>query len=84
MRGHVDTECNYARQTCADSGRFVMGGVNSFQLFQNVFLLLMREERIENTTNSGPLSASQQNAISMAFRWRANDGATLNASLVVS
>ena len=29
-----------------------------------------------------PSSARQQNAIEMAFRWRADDGPTLNASLV--
>ena len=28
-------------------------------------------------------SASQPNAISMAFRWRADDGLTLSADLVV-
>ena len=35
-----------------------------------------------NTTKSGPLSACQQNAILMVFRWRANDGPTLNAGLI--
>ena len=35
-----------------------------------------------NTTKSGPLSAHQQNAILMVFRWRANDGPTLNAGLI--
>ena len=35
-----------------------------------------------NTTKSGPLSARQQNAILMVFRWRANDGPTLNAGLI--
>ena len=30
----------------------------------------------------GPSSARQRNAIEMAFRWRADDGPTLNASLV--
>ena len=34
-----------------------------------------------NTTISGPTSARQRNAI-MAFRWRADDGPTLNAGLV--
>ena len=34
------------------------------------------------TTIIGPSSACQQNAIEMAFRWRANDGLTLNAGLV--
>ena len=36
-----------------------------------------------NTNKSrGPASARQRNAISIAFRWRANDGPTLNAGLV--
>ena len=34
-----------------------------------------------NTAISGPSSAHQQNAIKMVFRWRANDGPTLNAGL---
>ena len=41
------------------------------------------EERDDpNTILSGPSSARQRNAIYMAFRWRANDGPTLNAGLV--
>ena len=35
-----------------------------------------------NTTISGPSSARQRNAIWMAFRWRADDGPTLNAGSV--
>ena len=35
-----------------------------------------------NTAINGPSSARQQNAISMAFRWRADAGTTLNAGLV--
>ena len=35
-----------------------------------------------NTPISGPSTARQGNAILMAFRWRANDGPTLNAGLV--
>ena len=35
-----------------------------------------------DTTLIGPSSAPQQNAIKMAFRWRADDGPTLNAGLV--
>ena len=37
-----------------------------------------------NTTLSGPSSTRQRNAIEMAFRWRADDGPTLNAGLVAS
>ena len=35
-----------------------------------------------NTTISGPSSARQRNAISMLFRWRVDDGPTMNAGLV--
>ena len=35
-----------------------------------------------NTAINGPSSARQQNAISIAFRWRADAGTTLNAGLV--
>ena len=35
-----------------------------------------------NTTISGPSSTHQRNAISMAFRWRADVGPTLSAGLV--
>ena len=34
------------------------------------------------TTISGPSSARKRNAIYMAFRWRVDDGPTLNAGLV--
>ena len=42
------------------------------------------DEGIEdpNITINGPSSACQRNAISMAFRWRADSGPTLNAGLV--
>ena len=42
------------------------------------------DEGIEdpNTAINWPSSARQQNAIQMAFRWRADDGPTLNAGLV--
>ena len=39
-----------------------------------------REDR--NATKSGPSSVRQQNAIEMAFRWRADNGPPLNAGLV--
>ena len=50
--------------------------------FDNVFL---PDEGWEDpdATISGSSSARQLNAISMAFRWRANDGPTLNAGSVV-
>ena len=34
-----------------------------------------------NITKSGPSLVRQRNAIDMAFRWRADDGPTLNADL---
>ena len=47
------------------------------------FYFKMRRERIGSkyTTNSGPPMARQHNTISMAFRWRADDGPTLSAGL---
>ena len=39
----------------------------------------MRGERIQRPNKSGPSLARQRNAITMAFRWRADDGPTLNA-----
>ena len=49
----------------------------------NVFFLLVDERREgPYTTKSRPSSACQQNAILMAFSWRADDGLTLNAGLV--
>ena len=35
-----------------------------------------------NVTINGPSSARQRNAISMTFRWRADDGPILNAGLI--
>ena len=35
-----------------------------------------------NTAINGSSSARKRNAIEMAFRWRADDGPTLNAGLV--
>ena len=47
------------------------------------FVLLVDEGREDpNTTKSGLFSARQRNAIKMAFRWRADDGPTLNARWV--
>ena len=54
--------------------------------FENVFfsILFYVDEGIEdpNTTISGPSLARQRNAIEMSFRWRADDGPTLNAGFV--
>ena len=40
------------------------------------------ERKGPSTIISGPSLACQRNAIKMAFRWRADDGPTLNAGLV--
>ena len=47
------------------------------------FFFIFDEGRKDpNTTMSGRVSARQRNVIQMAFRWRADDGPTLNAVLV--
>ena len=58
------------------SRKFCQMGSN----FDNVFYDVGRED--PNSTISGPSLARQRNAIKMAFRWRADDGPTLNAGLV--
>ena len=48
--------------------------------FYFCFLFFFDEgKNYSNTTISGPSTARQRNAIQMAFRWRADDGPTLNA-----
>ena len=65
-----------------DPGSFVRGGGGGANL--TVFFCLFIDERRKdpNTTISGPSTARQRNAIEMVFRWRADDGPTLNAGLV--
>ena len=64
------------------SRKFCQRGFNS-DIFFFFFLLLVDEGRDDHyTTKNGPSSAYQRNAIEMAFRWRADDGPTLNAGLV--
>ena len=53
------------------------------QLGQSFFLVDEgKDAQNTYTTIIGPSLARQQNAISMAFHWRADDGPTLNAGLV--
>ena len=60
---------------------FCQRGSNSDSVF--VICVLDNEGREDpKTTKSGSLSACQQNAIKTAFRWRADDGPTLNAGCV--
>ena len=62
-------------QSCADPDNFVRGG-------PNLIFLIDGGREDPNTTLIWPASARQRNAIEMAFRWRADDGPTLNAGLV--
>ena len=69
--------------TCADRESFVGGGGGGWgPTLTTLFFKLNRRERIKNTTKSGPSAARQRIAISMAFRWRADNCPTLNGSLV--
>ena len=62
------------------SRKFFQRGSNSDNVF---FRFLVAEGKEDpNTTKSGPSSARQRSGILMAFRWRADDGPTLNAGLV--
>ena len=55
---------------------------NVFLFFFFCFFFLMKGGRIQiDITISGSSYARQRNAIKMVFRWRANDGPTLNAGL---
>ena len=60
---------------CADPERFVRGGPAL-----TIFFLI--DEGSENQKKNGLSWARQQNAIKMAFRWHADHGQTLNASLI--
>ena len=60
------------------SRKFCQRGSN----FDN-FFLFDEGKNDTNTTFSGPSTTRQRNAILMAFRWRADDGTTLNAGLVI-
>ena len=61
--------------SCADPESFCQRESN----FDNVFFLVDKRRDGPNTTKSGSSSAHQRNAI---FRWRADDGPTLNSGLV--
>ena len=56
-------------------------GVEILLCFFCCFCLKLMGVEDPNTVIKGPSSASQRNAISMAFRWRADDGSTFNAGL---
>ena len=63
-------------EPCADLEKIFRGGP--------YLIFFLVDKGIEDTTTAinGPSSARQRNALSMTFRWRANDGQTLNADLV--
>ena len=64
-----------------------MRGSRKFcQMGSNFDIFFVVDEGWEdpNTTLCGSSSTRQRNAIEMAFRWRADDGPTLNAGLVAS
>ena len=62
------------------SRKFCQRGSNSANV---CFLFLVDDGREDpNNTKSGPSSARQRNVIEMAFRWRDDNGPTLNAGLV--
>ena len=58
---------------------FFRGGPSFFMFF---FFLVDQGREDPNTAINGPSLARQQYAILMVFRWRADDGPTLNAGLV--
>ena len=61
------------------SRKFCQRGSNS-DVFLFFLVYVGRED--QNNTKSGPPSARQQNAISIAFRWQADGDPTLNAIAV--
>ena len=73
----ISDEKNWA---CADPDSFARWGPTT-TTFYVCFLVYDRKE-YPNTTVSGPSPASRGNAFQMVFRWRADDGPTLNSGLV--
>ena len=68
--------------SCADPESFSRGGLTLTSFFFFFFFFFYEGRKDPNTTISGLSSARRQNAILMAFRWRADDGLTLDAGLV--
>ena len=66
------------------SGSNFDNGLFFFLFFFCCFFLVDEWWEGPNTSINGPSSASQRNAIKMAFRWRADDDPTLNAGSVAS
>ena len=57
-------------------------GVQLWQRYLLLFLVVVVFKLMRDTTKSGPSSAHQRNAIKMAFGWRADGDPALNAGLV--
>ena len=76
----------FEKRTCADQESFVREGPTLTTIF--IFILVDEGREDPSTTISGPSSTRQRNAIKwrflMAFRWRVDDGPTLNAGLLVA
>ena len=67
------------------SRNFYQRGSNFDNVFFSVVVVVFlvdKGRKNPDTTISRPSTARQRNAIEMAFRWRADDGQTLNAGLV--
>ena len=69
------------RESNSDMFFFLFFVVVFFLFF--VFCVSDDERGDQNNTKSGPISTHKRNAITVAFRWRAYDGPTLNAGLVL-
>ena len=78
VHGSMDLNTRPEREHALIQKIFVRGGPT-----MTAFYYSFAEGREDpNTTISGPSSARQRISISMAFRWRADDGPTLNAGLL--
>ena len=86
----TDLDAEVGHQTCADPESFSEATIY-YHYYYFLFIIylfflggmvFLVNEGDPNTTKSGPSSARKRTAISMAFRWRADDGPTLNAGLV--
>ena len=64
------------------SRKFCQRGSKFDNVFYSISFYVDEGREDPNTTISGPSSACQRNAIEMAFRWRTDDGPTLNAGFV--
>ena len=73
---HFEADLSHPHSNMRGSRKFIRGGPTLTHFFY-----FDEGRKDKNTTISGSSSATQRNAISMAFPWRADDGLTLNAGL---